>query len=131
MEKTYNNLKLFKTKKFKNKNEENNYFIKIQEENIFEYKQSLLEKFEDYYHVMWSRKMVVIGLSFLLLSLSMSFFYMNITICIILFSTSLSLILLSTFFQKLLNKKLNEENFVMHFINKHINEEYGVIINNF
>jgi len=131
MEKIYDNLKLFKTKKFKTRKEENDYFINIQEENIFEYKQSLLEKFKDYYHVMWSRKIIIIGMSFLLLSLSMSFYYMNnIPVCIILFSLSLSSIFISLYFQKLLNKKLIEENFVMHFIDKHISEEYGIVLNN-
>jgi len=130
MEKTYDNLKLFKTKKFKTRKEENDYFINIQEENIFEYKQSLLEKFKDYYHVMWSRKIIIIGMSFLLLSLSMSFFYMDILICIVLFTLSLLSIFISLYFQKLLNKKLIEENFVMYFIDKHISEEYGIALNN-
>lgn len=130
MNKTYDNLKLFKTKNFKNKLEENNYFIRIQEENIFEYKESLLNKFEDYYHVMWSRKFIMIGISFLLLSLSMSFFYINITTCLILFTLSLISILISLYFQKLLNRKVSEENFVMYFLDKHISEEYEIVLNN-
>ena len=130
MEKTYNSLKLFKTKKFKNKVEEDNYFIRIQEENIFEYRSSLMSKFKDYYHVMWSRKFVMIGLSFLLLSLSISFYYTNTVTCSILFLSSLSTICISLYFQKLLNNKIVEENFVMYFIDKHISEEYKIILNN-
>jgi hypothetical protein len=130
MNKIYDDLKLFKTKKFKSKREENDYFIKIQEENIFEYKKSLLDKFEDYYHIMWSRKFVSIISAFVLLGMALIYFYVNIYACIILFLLSLFSMILSQIFQNLLNKKVNEENFVIHFLDKHINEEYEIIIHN-
>lgn len=129
MNKIYEDLKLFKTKKFKSKKEENDYFIRIQEEDIFEYKKSLLEKFEDYYHVMWSRKFISIISAFVLLGMTLIYFYINIYACIITFILSLFSIILSQVFQNLLNKKLNEENFVIHFLNKHICEDYGIISN--
>lgn len=130
MNKVYEDLKIFKTKKFKSKREENDYFIRIQEENIFEYKNLLLDKFEDYYHVFWSRKFVSIISAFVLLGMTLIYFYINIYACIILLLLSLFSIILSQIFQNLLNKKVNEENFVIHFLDKHINEEYGIIIHN-
>jgi len=121
----YDNLKIFRTKKFKTKKEEENYWAKIQEENIFEYRQSLICYFNDYFHVIWSRQYIAKILSFVTIILSILFFKYQIY-SLSLFSISLILISFYKIYQILLNKKLKEQNFVMTILNNHIDNNCGL-----
>jgi ABC-type transport system involved in cytochrome bd biosynthesis fused ATPase/permease subunit len=99
MERSYDNLKLFRTKKFSSKRMEDDYFEKLGEENIAEYKHEMLKNIEDYLHVYWSRK----------------FFFMWASVVIMLFAATLQLSALSMIFVCVLCLVLFLISIIYHF----------------
>jgi hypothetical protein len=104
MERQYDNLKLRRNKRFKTTKEEIDYFEKLGEENLSQYKYEIKQDIEDELHVYWSRKVLSMWLGIvifiLVLILNLSF----------ILTIAIHAIILTSFFVSLwYNFKLNRK----------------------
>jgi hypothetical protein len=137
MERIYNTIKLFKTKKFENKKEEILYWnkfntLEIDKKNTLEYKQALIDDFEEKLHVIWSRQFVSKILSLILLGFTifLVLFFSSIVISFSVLLISFLLLMMSKKYEKKFNKIGQQYAVTIGFLNLYIEFEFDIKFTN-